>query len=227
MQITIHTPTNSLQESLDFYRKLNFRQISDHPVLLTDGIALIEVNPDRFARAGVKLRKQTWKDEVALLEMLTVCTKTSDGYLLGEQSGTRIYLAEEEPELNFIPEEKSFGSTGQFAGLSLETTDLKRSGAIYEALGFSPFGGSPEAGYVSLTLDGFAIHLMRPLSCPHLFFNPSMTYFNGANNLSVIEAIRKSGIPIAEEITHFNKSGIVDNIIIRDPGGYGFFLFSD
>jgi len=54
-----------------------------------------------------------------------------------------------------------------------------------------------------------------------------LTYFNGKQNLKVIEQIRNNGISITEEITHFNKEGIVDNIIIRDPGGYGFFIFSD
>ena len=29
------------------------------------------------------------------------------------------------------------------------------------------------------------------------------------------------------KITQFNKEGIVDNVIIRDPGGYGFFIFND
>ena len=68
---------------------------------------------------------------------------------------------------------------------------------------------------------------MKTGSCPHLFFNPSLTYFNGAKNLSIIQQIKTLQIPITEEITHFNKEGIVDNIIIRDPGGLGFFLFSD
>ena len=52
--------------------------------------------------------------------------------------------------------------------------------------------------------------------------------FNGKeNNPKVIQNIRNVGIPIAEEITTFNKEGIVDNIIIQDPGGYGFFIFND
>ena len=54
-----------------------------------------------------------------------------------------------------------------------------------------------------------------------------MTYFNGGNNLAVIQDIREAGIPITEEITQFNDRGEVDNVIIRDPGGYGFFIFND
>lgn len=47
------------------------------------------------------------------------------------------------------------------------------------------------------------------------------------SNLAIIQKIRDLQIPITEEITHFNKEGIVDNIIIRDPGGLGFFIFND
>jgi hypothetical protein len=64
-------------------------------------------------------------------------------------------------------------------------------------------------------------------SSPHLFFNPSLTYFNGKNNLAVIESLRESGIPLAQEITHFNDKGIVDNVILQDAGGLGIFVFSD
>jgi hypothetical protein len=88
--------------------------------------------------------------------------------------------------------------------------------------------GNYEKPYMSLDLDGFSINLMKPNICPHLFFNPSFTFFNGKEgNPKVIAKVRELGIPIAEEITHFNKEGIVDNIIIRDPGGFGFFLFND
>jgi hypothetical protein len=227
MLITIHTPTNALQNSLDFYTKLGFRQISENPILFTDGKALIEINPDRYARAGIKLYKPNWKEDLDMLGMITAVTKSVDGALLSDLNGVWIYLSEREPPVSFTTEKETYSTLGNFAGLSLETTDMQKSAAIYEVLGFQNAGGSPEAGYLSLALGDFVINLMRPLSCPHLFFNPSMTYFNGVNNPAVIEKIRALGIPIAEEITHFNKEGIVDNIIIRDPGGYGFFVFND
>ena len=33
--------------------------------------------------------------------------------------------------------------------------------------------------------------------------------------------------PITEEITCFNSEGIADNVVLRDPGGTGFFIFND
>jgi len=227
MLITLHTPTNALANSIDFYHRLGFKQISETPVLFTDGKALIEINPDRYARAGIKLYGTDWQREIDLLNMITPVTRSSDVSLLADPSGVWIYLSKSPVDVDFNPEESCFGTLGNFAGLSLETTDLKRSSAIYEALGFKLEGGSPEAGYLAISLDGCTINLMRPLSCPHLFFNPSMTYFNSGKNPGVIQKIREAAIPIAEEITHFNKDGIVDNVILRDPGGYGFFVFND
>lgn len=226
----IHTPTNGLKNSLDFYQKLNYKVLSEsNPTLLTDGQFLIEINPDRFARAGVKMFKSNWEKEVTAIKELTAVTEIENGFLFGTPSGTRIYLMNENLDIDFIPSEKSFGTTGNFAGLSLETTDMEKSAKIWMALGYEKTMGSVEQGWVAYSNESpIGVSLMKPNSCPHLFFNPSLTFFNGKdNNPKIIQKIRDASIPIAEEITVFNKEGIVDNIIIRDPGGYGFFIYND
>lgn len=232
MTTIIHTPTTQLAHSMDFYKKLNFEVLSaENPSLVTDGKAIVEINPDRYARAGVKSFKESWKEEVAALEKLTAVTKIDKGYLLSDPCGIWIYLMEEEFEAATVSiemENPCFGVPGNFMGLSLETTDMAASAAIWTALGFTQGMGDVDQGWVVyMDPSGFGVSLMKPLTCPHLFFNPSFTYFNGEKNPAIIAKIRKLGIPIAEEITHFNKEGKVDNIIIRDPGGYGFFIFND
>lgn len=228
MQAIAQSPTNKLENSIDFYQKLGFKRIdAKDAVLFTDGKLIVEINPDRSARAGIKLFKSSWAVEVEKLKSLVNVNTMPNGYLLSD-SGVWIYLIEGEPSWNAEAAASSFSSLGNFSGLSLETTDMKRSGAIYEALGFAISMGSYDKPYMGFDLNGFGISLMKPNICPHLFFNPSFTYFNGKEgNPKVIEKVRELKIPIAEEITHFNKEGIVDNIIIRDPGGYGFFLFND
>ncbi|MDX2303091.1 MAG: hypothetical protein NW226_09835 [Microscillaceae bacterium] len=228
MKTLIHTPTNKLENSLDFYQKLGLKQISEAPIIFTDGKAVIEINPDRFARPGIKLYQHSWEKEAEAIKEITALSKYETGYLLSDPSGVWIYLEETELTLNFEPSEQSFSTLGNYAGLSIETTDIQRATDLYEKLGFTQIAGAVDQGFVSLTLGDFGLNLMRPLMCPHLFFNPSMTYFNGKiNNPIVIESIRALHIPITEEITHFNQEGIVDNIIVRDPGGYGFFIFND
>jgi len=226
MQGIAHTPTNKLSNSIDFYQQLGFKKIAEN--IFTDGKMIVEINPERYARAGIKLFKSSWEKELENLLDLAAVTKTSDGYLLSDASGVWIYLVEGEPGWKAEPAEESFSALGNYAGLTLETTDMKRSAAIYRALGFKIVFGDASQPYMSLEWSGFVVTLMKPNSCPHLFFNPSMTYFNGKEgNPKVIARVRELNIPIAEEITHFNEEGNVDNIIIRDPGGYGFFLFND
>ncbi|MEO1050920.1 MAG: hypothetical protein AAFX87_09840 [Bacteroidota bacterium] len=229
MKTIIQTPTPNLRESIDFYQKLSFNQISEQkPVMVTDGKTIIEINDDRFARAGVKLFRSDWQRVLAELEGFAQVTSWENGYVLSDPSNAWIYLATTDDQVDFEPSEQSYSVLGNNAGLSLETTDMDRSTRIWEVVGFKKNMGSAEQGWISLVNeDGLVISLMKPHSCPHLFFNPSLTYFNGENNPAIIEKIRSLNISITEEITYFNKEGKVDNIIIRDPGGFGFFIFND
>lgn len=105
--------------------------------------------------------------------------------------------------------------------------DIDKSVSILETLGFKHAGGNMDQWYVSYTIDDLLVSLVKPLSCPHLFFNPSLTYFNGKNSLSIIAKLREIGVHFSEEITIFKKNGLVDTVVIRNPGGIGFFIFSD
>lgn len=224
----IHTPTNSLNNSVNFYTALGYQRMSVEPCLFRDGDAIIEVNPDRYARAGLKLVKESWEDGIQKLDGIVNLISTREGLMFSDPSGVWIYLSAEGLPFALPESQVSQSILGNFAGICIETGDMDRSVKVYEALGYSITSGTVEQGYVVLESEGtFPVSLMQPLSCPHLFFNPSMTYFNGGNNPAIIENIRRTGIPIAEEITHFNKEGLVDNVVLRDPGGYGIFVFND
>jgi hypothetical protein len=225
----IHTPTNNFEQSLDFYARLGYQRLSYNNLeLVSDGQVIIEINPDRFARAGVKLIKESWKNDVKDIEELVNVLSADTGYLLSDPSGTWIYLVESDTEFNPEFADTSPSVLGNYAGLSLETTSIDLSFHFWKLLGFTNQQGSIDDGWVTLRNDDdMTVSLMKPNTCPHLFFNPSLTFFNGEKNLEIISKLRELKIPITEEITHFNKEGIVDNVIIRDPGGYGFFIFSD
>jgi len=229
MNTIIHTPTGNLSDSLNFYKNLGFKKIehqSQH--LITDGKVLIEINDHKFARAGIKIYKTDWSSEIMQLEKITKVRKTEEGFLISDPSNVWIYLVEGKHESTFAQAESSFSALGNYAGVSLETMDIKQSMKLWSFLGFKHTSGALDKGWIEFKNDeGFGVSFMNPDCCPHMFFNPSMTYFNGGNNLPVIAKIREADIPITQEITCFNKEGIVDNVIIRDPGGYGFFIFND
>lgn len=229
MNSYIHTPTPNLETSLDFYTRLGFKTLPhDSLAVVTDGAALIEINPERTARAGVRLFAADWEAVVENLSQQTNVISKDGVHTLSDPNGVRVTLNEGEPPDLGYNKQDCFSKLGQYAGISLETTDLTRSTEFWQGLGFKLTSGGPDQGWATYeNEDGLGVSLMKAGSCPHLAFNPSLTYFNGGKNLPVIASIREAGIPITEEITHFNKEGIVDNVILRDPGGYGFFIFND
>ena len=227
-QTVIHTPTNNLDESKDFYQRLGFKMLSDNnPTIFTDGKALVEINPDRYARTGVKTYSDNVSEEVTRLKEITDVIEADDCFIACDPNGVRLYLTNNPFEVEFELKDECFGLTGNYAGLSLEAHNVDQTVKFWEAAGFASEEDISQ-GWATYSNDSsLDISLMKPLMCPHLFFNPGMTYFNGGKNLTIIGKLREAGIPFAEEITHFNNDGVVDNVIIRDPGGYGFFIFND
>lgn len=225
MKTTIITPTPHLPSSLDFYQKLNFKVVANQSHgIVTDGIAVIEILPDHFVRPGIKLYDFDWRT-------LTITAPTFDyqqGKAIRDPNGVWIYLSDKHFEPDFPASAISFGHTGNFSGISIETDAIPNSITFWRNLGFEIVGGNEAHGYVTLAnKDNFQVSFMKPFVCPHLFFNPSMNFFNHGENLQKIQKIKESGIKLTESITVFNPAGIADNVIIRDPGGYGFFVFND
>ncbi len=228
-QTVIHTPTSDLAKSIDFYSRLKFEMLSESdPTVFTDGKALVEINPDRHARAGVKTYGEDLSREISALKEISEVLESNDKYIACDPNGVRVYLSETSLGIEYEPKEESFGLTGNYAGLSLEAHDINSTVEFWEAAGFENSGGDISQGWAQFSNGaGMDISLMKPLMCPHLFFNPGVTYFNSGKNLTNIGLLREAGIEFAEEITHFSSDGVADNVIIRDPSGLGFFIFND
>jgi len=229
MKAIIKTPTPDIKRSLEFYQALEYVIINESsPTLISDGKVVIEIDPDRYARAGITFFKDSWKETIDLLNNTTSIIEKDSILITTDPSGVAVYMKESVELPVFQLPDNHVAIPGSFSGLSIESLHFESSLTFWEVFGYQINMGSKEDGWVAMTNDtDIGIGIMRYKICPHLFFNPSYTYFNGKENLKVIENIRKSGVDITEEITHFNKEGIVDNIIIRDPGGFGYFIFSD
>jgi len=226
MNTIIHTPTPDLNKSIAFYTRMGFFPIANS-TCFTDGKSIIEINPTRFARPGIKLIAESWTATVEKLNSLTEVISSDSGFLLGDGTGTWIYLIESNETIT-IPQNCSPSLFGNNQGITIESIDIENAAKIWSTIGFKTVAGEIEQGWISLVNDeGTVINIMTPNCCPHLFLNPSISYFNGTNNPEIIQKIRATGIEIKEEITHFNKENAVDNIIMADPGNIGFFIFND
>ncbi len=224
----VQTPTPNLSKSIQFYKNLDFDyKKKDDRHFVSDGKVVIEINQDRYARAGIKFYKESWEKEIEELSTMTAIVEKNGYSILSDASGNFLHLSEEDFKTPFEPQESSFSKLGSYAGLSFEGVSIPFLFKTYDILGFKVTMGGLEQGWMTAEFDGIAISFMGINTCPHLFFNPSLTYFNSGKNLEIIEDLRNSGVAMTEEITHFNKEGLVDNVIVRDPGGLGFFVFND
>lgn len=224
--IIIQSPTPNLKQSKEFYSKLGFAILDTQLGFLAAAKNLeIEITTTPSARVGLKMFRDDWSEFVNKNNSLKY-SKTEDGYLLTSPAGCCVYLVNgTDLTLNKLENDAILGN---FAGLSIETNSMHDSLLFWERFGFKQNSGNIEHGWATLkNEEGFKISLMKYGICPHLFFNPSLNFFNGSANLSIIAKLRELEIPFAQEITSFNEKGIVDNIIIRDSGGLGAFIFSD
>ncbi len=225
----IQTPTPGVHLSHSFYLRLGFTKLEHTNTFFSDGSVIVEVDSDRFTRTGLKLYRQDWSEVVARLPSFTPIIEREGAYVLGAPSGARVYLHPGEAPWDPARVKRSPRSRlGDFSGLSIETLDLNHSMQFWGALGYELSSGGVDKGWLTLGCEGaINVSLMGMFSCPHLFPNPGLTYFNHGENLRFIRALRDARVPIAEEITQFNAKGQVDNVIVVNPGGTGFFVFDD
>jgi predicted lactoylglutathione lyase len=225
MKLVVETPAPNLDRSIAFYTSLGFERRGPY---FSDGQCALEVNPTKSARPGFKFYKYSWEEWLGSHSADFSIKKVEDRHVLMDPSGVYISLIEGERPSEAHEITKEEGLLGTYAGISIETVSIQRSVDFYTAFGFTINMGHADQGWITLeNTDGTVLSLMEVGSCPHSFANPSLTYFNGGKNLSVIEKIRQSGVAFFEEVNIFNKEGIVDNVILRDPGGLGIFVFND
>lgn len=224
MSFAIRTPTPDLETSLTYYRRLGFTRLETESsgAWLSDGAVNIWIDPARHARTALVLFVD---DPAAVAAGCSGPTLAmGDDVLCGDPNGVKVLLRrgsaptpQGEPAL-----------TGRFAGLSIEAVDPAATVAFWQSLGFTVAAGGADQGWTQLARDGSCgISVMGMNMCPHLFPNPGLTYFNSGGNPALIARMRDVGVPLAEEITAFNDAGDVDNVILVDPGGTGFFVFND
>lgn len=226
MSMKIVVPTPNLAQSLAFYNKLNFTvEGTDTEYHAIDGKICIEISRNKKHRKGLRIYNSDADKLIALLAKHTEILKVDDTTIAIDRNGLWYYISETESTLG---ERNATSILGTNFGISIETAHMTHTMELLQIIGFEIQMNNAEQGFVQLkTKDDFYISLMKPTSCPHLFNNPALNYFNGKENRRIIENIKSTGLPIFEEITAFNREGVVDNISLCDPSGLGFFIFND
>ena len=227
MQLFLQTCTPQLEKSKNYFAALDFKLIDyEDNTLVYDQQVHILIDHQRSGRRGLTLVKENWDKEIAEIGQLVAIFQRENCHYFISPSGTRFAL--KSGLMVKIPPTQTKCILGNYSGISLETMDIVKSRKFMQVLGFVQSSGSVEQGWISCTDENNnTISLMAPFGCPHLFVNPSGTFFNSGANPEIIAEVRKRQIPIYEEVTAFNAKCEVDNIILQEPGGIGFFVFYD
>lgn len=221
VRLGVRSSAQSFERCLKFYTSLKFKidHRGDKMAVAYDGKFGIELDGKNNARTAIVL----YSDDAAL---------SSDSESLSlSPNGVRSILKKGIDESNIeISDANAKTDLGNFSGIGIEAVLFLEEIAYWQNIGLTIAHGEPEKMSYVILMDSFDVSLaiFNLGMCPHSFYNPSLSYFNGKEgNPKVIDRIRKLGIVPTEEITTFNEKGDVDNIIIGDPGGIHFFLFND
>jgi len=225
MNLVVETACRNVAEVASFYSKLGFeKEVEEKAVYYVSKDLVVSVNDKNSARTGLVFYMK--KEEISELVSSEFNIKDGESYIISAPSGTRVIL--KEGTLPVWENIRVPSELGNYCGISIETINLASSKVFWSKLGFQKTMGDASQGWISMkNREGVVISLMAINMCPHIFTNPSLTFFNGKENPKIIEKVRSLDLPIAEEITVFNDQGIVDNIVLRDPGELGMFIFND
>lgn len=222
----------SAEESLAHYRRLKYheKQLGDQEWLFFDRMSCFILSAQRDARHGLRIYADDPTALRQLLDQITTTYDKKDGFCCMDPSG--VYQHTTNEQLPTVPDQSAITNSlcGKNYGLGIESGRLAQSVEHYELLGYKAEKALEEnTMYYTMTHPtGPPITLYRPTICPHAFYSPSYTFFNGKEgNKKVIANLREAGTQIRQEITWFNDAGDVDNIIISDPGGFHSFIFND
>ncbi len=230
-KVYIHAAAPRHHDSHDFYKKMGFvnRFSNESITVFSDSQMDIIIRHHASARHGFTVYADDLDPLLASIPFAKF--ELDGGVLIADPNGVKcwLYNANDHPELLADkPENKN--RMGTCYGAGIESVHFDASIAFYAYLGYKPTSVvTDQSQYITLSReDGIDITLYKPGICPHAFYNPSLTYFNGKEgNKRVIEDLRKSGITFREEITLFNEEGLVDNIIVSDPAAFHSFIFND
>ena len=65
MKSTIITPTPNINQSLAFYKKLKYHELTgSESTMVSDGKVIIEINESRSTRPGIIFYKDSWDEEI-------------------------------------------------------------------------------------------------------------------------------------------------------------------
>jgi catechol 2,3-dioxygenase-like lactoylglutathione lyase family enzyme len=234
-EIVVTVP--DLRQSLQFYEKLGYKQLTDttsptqHDALLTDGMILLSLRVGSAWKAILTYFTENIAEKVEGFERLGVTFdekhQTSGkitGATLTDPNGLQVDLIQSAPsQIPKLPG-KAISKAGNFAELSIETEDVRKSLDFWTKLGFEPTEHMPASPdlWASIADGLLMLGILLKGHCPHPIKTPSITYFD-AQAADRIQKLKEEGMTFVQEMP--GENGETGHAIVEAPEGQLLFLF--
>lgn len=229
-KVIINSAAQNINRVSAFYDKIGFKNALNNQIYVTDNQSVIKLNSSNSTRVCIELYTDN-SPKIRELLMPSIFEKDSS-YVTSDPNGVLIDVFDiaDYPNLTF-PDNSDTSLLGNYAGIGIETLKMKESVDFYVMLGYnSPGELNGSESYLTLQNDELPpLTLFKMGMCPHSFYNPSLTFFNGKEqNPILIKKMKELGITFTEEVTVFSKDSTqLENVIVEDGGGLHFFVFND
>jgi predicted enzyme related to lactoylglutathione lyase len=234
-EIVVTVP--DLKQSLQFYEKIGYKQLSDVPAptqsdaLLTDGMILVNLRVGSAWKGGLTYFAENVAEKVDGFERLGVSFDEKHrtggkitGATLTDPSGLQIDLIEAAPPRVPKLPGKPISKAGTFGELSIETEDVQKSFDFWTKLGFEPTEHMPASldSWASVTDGLLMLGILRKGHCAHIIKTPSITYFD-AQAAERIRKLKEEGMTFVQEFS--GENGETAHAVAQAPEGQIIFLF--
>lgn len=236
-EIVVTVP--DLRQSLQFYEKLGYRQLTDttsptqHDVLLTDGIILLSLREGSAWKTNLTYFAENVAEKVERLERLGVSFDEKDqtngkitSATFTDPNGLQVDLIQAAPSQVPKPLGKPISKAGQFGELSIETEDVRKSLDFWTKLGFEPTEHMPASpdSWASISDGLLVLGILLKGYCQHIIKTPSITYFE-AEAPQRIRSLKEEGMTFVQEIP--SENGETGHAVAQAPEGQIVFLFGN
>lgn len=196
---------------------------SDDPsTLLTDGNLYFDL---RRAKKNATMLSYCVNDIANAVEMahnleIDIAEQSPHHAILREPNGLMILLAGPEVVSLNVREIAPPSIAGTLDELSLETDNMERSILWWQNVGFKVL--TRQQTWCTLDDGNIKIGLYDKGICPHVFRNPSLTYFE-SDMAERIARLKKRGMTFAQEEKEIGMKG---HAVAESPDGQYIFLFT-
>lgn len=216
--------SSSPEKTKAFCRTLGFTAVSvdDTAALMTDGNYFFDIRHAEKPATTLSYCVSDISDAIHMAENLEIAIieKSKHHAILKEPNGLLILLIS--PEILSLSEFPKNPSSlcGTLYEISLETADTERSISWWQNVGFKVL--TRQKTWCTLDDGKIKIGLYEKGSCPHVFRNPSLAYFE-SDMAERIARLKEKGMTFAQEEEEVGMKG---HAVAESPDGQYFFLFT-